>query len=51
MTTAPDPVGRSTDAGELSHVRADGTAKPGYDALGLSRCANGVCVVEVRRDL
>ena len=26
MTTAPDPVGRSTDAGELSHVRADGTA-------------------------
>lgn len=25
--------------------------RPGYDALGLSRCANGVCVVEVRRDL
>jgi len=25
--------------------------KPGYEALGLSRCANGVCVVEVRRDL
>ena len=24
--------------------------KPGYDALGLSRCANGVCVVEIRRD-
>ena len=25
--------------------------KPGYEALGLSRCANGVCVVEIRRDL
>ena len=25
--------------------------KPGYDAPGLSRCANGVCVVEIRRDL
>lgn len=24
--------------------------KPGYDALGLTRCANGVCVVEIRRD-
>ena len=25
--------------------------KPGYEALGLSRCTNGVCVVEIRRDL
>ena len=25
--------------------------KPGYDALGLSRCANNVCIVEIRRDL
>jgi len=25
--------------------------KPGYDALGLSRCANGVCMVELRKDL
>lgn len=24
---------------------------PGYEALGLSRCANGVCRVEIRRDL
>ena len=24
--------------------------KPGYVAHGLSRCANGVCVVEIRRD-
>ena len=32
MTTAPDPAdpaGRSTAAGELSHVRADGTAHTG----------------------
>ena len=29
MTTAPDPAGRSTAAGELSHVRADGTAHMG----------------------
>lgn len=25
--------------------------KPGYIALGLTRCANGVCVVEIRKDL
>lgn len=25
--------------------------RQGYEALGLSRCANGVCVVEIRRDL
>lgn len=24
--------------------------KPGYTALGMTRCANGVCVVEVLRD-
>lgn len=24
--------------------------KPGYEAFGLTRCANGVCVVGLRRD-
>lgn len=25
--------------------------KPGWDALGVTRCANGVCVIQIRRDM
>lgn len=37
----------------LVHIRLVDSIdyRPGYHALGLSRCANGVCVVEVRRNL
>lgn len=45
------PMPQRTDA--IAHIRLVDQIdyKPGYDALGLSRCANGVCVVEIRRDL
>lgn len=37
----------------LVHIRLVDSIdyKPGYIAHGLTRCANGVCVVEIRRDL
>lgn len=40
-----------TDA--IVHIRLVDSIdyKQGYDAMGLTRCANGVCVVEIRRDL
>lgn len=45
------PVPQRDEA--IVHIRLVDTIdyKPGYDALGLSRCANDVCVVEVRKDL
>ena len=44
------PVPQRTDA--LVHIRLVDAIdyKPGYHAIGQSKCANGVCVVEIRKD-
>lgn len=49
---ASEPVTPVTRNEALIHVRLVDKIdyKPGMKAFGLSRCANGVCVVEVLRD-
>ncbi|WBL59228.1 hypothetical protein LQF05_15045 [Stutzerimonas stutzeri] len=49
---AAEPVRKPTRDEALIHVRLVDRIdyKPGADAYGLSRCANGVCVIELLRE-